>query len=233
MFANQTWKLSDSKSRNVSTRLFATNAVLARRLDGARGSMPFQNGFLHQKFARADLMSIRPFFSRLPMDPFLPIPMKGSRWRRFTEYQLLLLKDGSHLLTRRAHAPFVQNVEVNLLDGGIVRNFEPIEPALDEVSFFRSLLFAFFHQSQCLGLPESAEPDLTIGVHQIRITTCRDHPGVVAPEGFHQDNFLYVGIFCVERGNISGGVTSLRDFKTGEWKADTVMVCDPPIQQSW
>jgi hypothetical protein len=215
MFANRIWAFSYGKSRDVSTRLFVTNALSAGHLNGLNASMSFRIGFLHQKFAQADLMSIRPFFSRLPIDPFEHIPTNGNRRRRFTEYKLSLLKDGSRLLTRRAHEPFVQ--------GGIARDFEPIEPALDDVLSFRSLLFAFYRHSQALGLPEFAKPDITIGVHQIRITACRNRAGVVAPEGFHQDDFLYVGIFCVERGNISGGVTRLKDFKTGEWTADLML----------
>lgn len=47
--------------------------------------------------------------------------------------------------------------------------------------------------------------------------------------GFHRDGFSYVGTFCVERGNISGGDTRPRDFITGEKKADLMLEPGSPL----
>jgi hypothetical protein len=45
-------------------------------------------------------------------------------------------------------------------------------------------------------------------VHQIRVEVNNDSVTPV-PEGIHQDGYNYVGIMCVSRNNIQGGVNKI------------------------
>jgi hypothetical protein len=47
-------------------------------------------------------------------------------------------------------------------------------------------------------------------VHQIRVE-CNDNEINALPEGIHKDGFEFIGIYCVSRKNIKGGITQLYD----------------------
>ena len=47
-------------------------------------------------------------------------------------------------------------------------------------------------------------------VHQIRVE-CNENNVNPIPEGIHKDGYEFVGIYCVSRENIEGGVTQLYD----------------------
>ena len=47
-------------------------------------------------------------------------------------------------------------------------------------------------------------------IHQIRVII-DDNNNIVTPEGIHQDGYNIVGICCINRNNIEGGINNIYD----------------------
>jgi hypothetical protein len=141
------------------------------------------------------------FFENLPVDPYLE---GGYRFRRLSRFQVQ-----NNTITRLAHGHFLQTKAYNSLLGDVVREFAEIEPATIELEDFQKICLEFFDFCRlCTSFTE-------IDVHQIRTVALPHLIGHPAPEGIHQDGVDIVGIFCVNRRNIDGAVTSLFRSKTG------------------
>ncbi|WP_374974222.1 2OG-Fe dioxygenase family protein [Acinetobacter venetianus] len=99
---------------------------------------------------------------------------------------------------------FFQSNQINSYQGGITRNFPPVDKEIH--NDLENLLLE-------LNL---LKDDFYIGCHQIRITVDEKNIGCPAPEGFHQDGFDYVMIIAIAQFNISGGITLLRKHSSEE-----------------
>ena len=148
-----------------------------------------------QLLAGLHTAAFEPFFSDLPVDPYIQGKFRRRRFSRFNGMP------GS--LQRLEHKYFEQSTKVNQLAGGIKRDFPELDERLPDLEEFQRLVAAFVDFSKI-------DPMVTeMGVHQIRIVASKDEQGEPAPEGIHQDGFDFVGIFCIKRDGISGGETHL------------------------
>lgn len=150
--------------------------------------------FTLKKVNSIKLESIKPFFTKLPVDPYI----KGHyRLRRFSRFTV----SGNELI-KLSHGYFLQSKEYNPLLGNIKREFEELDDALIQLEEFKKLVLAF--SDSC-----KLHPEAEIGVHQIRITCSPMNYGNPAPEGIHRDGTDFIGIIAIDRENIQGGETHL------------------------
>ncbi|BBD67442.1 hypothetical protein NIES4072_52630 [Nostoc commune NIES-4072] len=136
----------------------------------------------------------KPFFSNMPIDPYIKGNYRSRRLSRF-------IVSGNGLI-KLPHGYFFQSKEDNPLMGGIKREFAELDDALIKLDIFKNLVLAF--SDSC-----KLHPEAEIGVHQIRITCSPGNFGNLAPEGIHQDGTDFIGIFSVDRDNIQGGEAHL------------------------
>ena len=107
------------------------------------------------------------------------------------------------------HDYFFQSSDYNPLLGDVIREYPEIEDELIKQKDFEKIILEFYEFCKlCSQYNE-------IAVHQIRTITSGSNIGEPAPEGIHQDGVDLVGIFCVNRENIAGGITKLCQSKDG------------------
>lgn len=159
--------------------------------------MPLPADFTYalERFPAAGLADLRPFYDRLPLDPYI---QGVFRRRRFSHF--LGPATG---LRRLDHMYFLQSKQINRVAGGMKREFQELEEGFAAMPGFQAMVAAFH---DFIGIdPETRE----IGVHQIRILCSPEFAGTPAPEGIHQDGFDHIGIFCVARHHIQGATTRI------------------------
>jgi hypothetical protein len=150
--------------------------------------------FTFKKVNSIALEKIKPFFSNLPVDPYI----KGNyRYRRLSRF---IVSDNE--LIKLPHGFLYQSKDYNPLMGDIKREFEELEDALIELDEFKKMILAF--SDSC-----KLHPEAEIGIHQIRTTCSPMNFGNPAPEGIHRDGTDFIGIFSIDRDNIQGGQTHL------------------------
>lgn len=142
-----------------------------------------------------DLEKLEMFFENLPVDPYLD---GGYRFRRLSRFQIL-----DNQLFQLPHRHLFQTKNYNPLLGDVEREFAEMEPGLMKLEDFQRVCLEFFDFCRL------CTPFNEIDVHQIRTVALPGAIGHPAPEGIHQDGVDLVGIFCVTRRNIAGGLTSL------------------------
>ncbi|MFI9049231.1 2OG-Fe dioxygenase family protein [Streptomyces sp. NPDC053427] len=131
------------------------------------------------------------------------------RERRYSEFSYDTA-DGSMALL--AHVPYSQTMEVNYLNGGIERHFEPFEAHVAESPVLRSVF------EWCAGsLTEIVgEAAWKIQTFQNRILARGEEDGQPTPEGMHRDGVDFVLTLLIERESIDGGVSAVYDAQTRE-----------------
>ncbi len=186
-----------------------------------------QNTFQKQNFScitdyaletinSVDLKKITHFFDNLSGDKYLKgnyrfrglsrfkideRPCRGSLGKRTREF------DGK--VVKFPHNYFFQSSDYNPLLGDVIREYPEIEDELIKQKDFEKIILEFYEFCKlCSQYNE-------IAVHQIRTITSEENIGEPAPEGIHQDGVDLVGIFCVNRENIAGGITKLSQSKDG------------------
>lgn len=134
-----------------------------------------------------------PSFEHLPDNPYADGSYRLRRYSRF------VFRDDS--LQRLPTKAFVQDASINHFQGDVERIYPEIEQqTVTDPAFLE--LFEHFQKMADIG------DGSTIEVHQMRIFA--DHHQVdVAPEGVHQDGFDRIGIYVIQRHNISGGEVSI------------------------
>ena len=148
-----------------------------------------------EKFAALNAAIFEPFFSNLPVDPYIQGQFRRRRFSRFT--------GTPENLHRLEHKYFIQSAQVNQLAGGVKRDFLELEENLTQLPEFQVLVSAFIDFSKIDSMVTE------MGVHQIRIVASKSEQGEPAPEGIHQDGFDFVGIFVIQRRDITGAETHL------------------------
>lgn len=146
-----------------------------------------------QTFPGAGLGDLRPFYDRLPLDPYINGVFRRRRFSHFL--------GPAQRMRRLGHMDFVQSKAVNQLVGGMRRNFEELEDGFIAMPALQAMVARFI---EFMGIdPETRE----YGVHQIRILCSPAFAGSPAPEGIHQDGFDWIGMYCVDRQAIEGATT--------------------------
>jgi len=157
------------------------------------------------RFAVVDLPKPPPevmaAFEDLPQDPYTP---GGHRSRRFSQFKMIF-DEGRWRLERLPHRPFIQASDYNPLVGGVARELEPltIDPGPQVISGAESF-------------PLDTAEIWQVNVHQCRVVTAPDLPGVSVPEGPHHDGHDFGMLAVFRRYNISGGETQLMPNEGGE-----------------
>ena len=154
----------------------------------------YATSFGIEKVNSIKLEGFKPFFNNLPVDPYLK---GGYRLRRLSHFQI-----SEDKLIQLPHGCLFQSRDYNPVAGDIKREFEEIEDSLITLDEFKKLILEF--SSYC-----KLQPEVSIGVHQIRTACALGSFGNPAPEGIHRDGCDFIGIFSVDRQNIQGGETHL------------------------
>ena len=117
--------------------------------------------------------------------------------------------------------PFRQSGAYNNYLGDVIREYPPIYSDYVQENAFQKLLNEFYYEknkkTEKIVFRKDHEP--TIHVHCIRVKTDLNDPlspKELAPEQMHQDGYARVGIVCVARENIIGGLTTLSEDKECE-----------------
>ena len=142
-----------------------------------------------------DLDELVYFFNNLSSDCYLE---EKYRFRALSRFQVI-----DNRIVKLPHDLFFQSGQYNPLLGDVVREYPEIEDKLIQLKGFQEIIKEFYEFCKlCSSHTE-------IAVHQIRTTTSAKQVGQPAPEGIHRDGVDLVGIFCVNRDQIEGGITSL------------------------
>jgi hypothetical protein len=143
------------------------------------------------------LEALRDSWERLPRDTYL----RGGGDYRARRHSCFVQTPGGSLaaVPHRAHW---QPTDYNALHGGLVRWFEPIEPAVLAAPAWARLLEAIGEVFAALR----PVPRWFIEAHQFRIDTSKGI-GRPTPEGAHRDGVDFVAVILVGRRHIIGGET--------------------------
>lgn len=143
-----------------------------------------------------ELMALRPSWNDLPPDGYLK---DGGRYRR--RRHSCFVVEGTHVV-QSPHRAHWQPVEYNALHGGMLRWFEPVDPAVVVQPAWTRLLQAMARVASDLKGPRP----WYLEAHQFRIDTAGGI-GRPTPEGAHRDGVDLVAVFLVARAGIKGGET--------------------------
>lgn len=167
-------------------------------------------------------------WDRLGDDRFMA---DGGRYRRRRHATFAV---GSGEIERRPHQPHYQSRDYNMLNGGIERWFDPVEPEVGAGAALRGILS--FADRVFSGLTPHGPPLWHVEVHQFRIETALDAAGLPTPEGLHRDGVDWVLVLLVARHNVEEGVTKIHGADREECGSfclatpfDTVLVDDRRI----
>ncbi|EFL29146.1 putative agglutination protein [Streptomyces himastatinicus ATCC 53653] len=153
----------------------------------------------------ADWDTFADSWSRLPVDAFMA---HGETYRRRRHSVFNVYADG--LIDELEPRPYLQSPDINHLNGGVLRTYEPIETAITSGSLFRGLLAG-------LTAVLTEVHGFDVWHHQCfqnRITTSSEQTGNPTPEGMHRDGVDYVVTLLVRRCGIEGGRSGLYDAVT-------------------
>ena len=153
-------------------------------------------------FQESDEQALKSSFDDLVRDRFMG---DGGtyRYRRFSRFTLSLV-EGQASLSPRDGNSICQALEDNRLNGGRIREFEPLRSLVAENTLLRSIM----EQDASLALeyePEFGRRETIVGVHQIRTLAELDQVGLPTPEGIHRDAERLTFQHFVGRHNASGG----------------------------
>lgn len=120
------------------------------------------------------------------------------RYRRYGQFDL----DGaSGELTQLPHGPYRQESDVNPLNGGVERHFDPLTEEFVGSPVLRNLL-------RTLGdwyTRIEGHPHWNVKLHPYRIIASADTAGQPAPEGRHRDGVTFIHSLLIKRTNVIGG----------------------------
>ncbi len=151
----------------------------------------------------------------------------GGRYRRRRHGAFAVGADG---IVRKPHQPHYQSRDYNMLNGGIERWFEPIEPDVAAGAPMQGLVG--FADRVFTPLSPPRDGDWHVEVHQFRIEAGKE-PGLPTPEGLHRDGVDWVLVTLIARHNVREGVTKIHGPDKAECGSfclaepfDTVLVDD-------
>lgn len=104
------------------------------------------------------------------------------------------------------HKPYSQPTYINSLNGGIDRQFDPLEDYVVENDFFIGFLKWC---AEVFNQVENKKQNWNIKIHPYRILAQEGVAGLPTPEGIHRDGVSYIIIMMVRRFNIVGGQSTI------------------------
>lgn len=150
---------------------------------------------------QVDISALAPYFDNMPIDPYVP----GG----FRLHRLSCLKFMGDYLELMPHRKIFQSKYINPVAGDLVREYAPIQRTMLKEPALIELVKIYCHFS---GLDEGTVFD----IHMLRTQVVKDAIAEAAPEGIHRDDVDFLGIFCVNRHNITGGCTFIYNEKDDE-----------------
>lgn len=151
-----------------------------------------------QGFALIDLPPVErrilDSYDDCPHDAFMG---NGTRYKRFSQYKLTP-EQGHWRFDLLPHRDYTAFRKFNPVGGGIRRPYEPIQ-----VDFTRLIRHGVDR------LPLDPGEAWQINVHQNRTRASLEKPGVLTPEGVHQDGHEFVMIAVLRRESVEAGETRL------------------------
>jgi len=167
-------------------------------------------------------------WDRLGDDRFMA---DGGRYRRRRHATFAVGPDG---IVRQPHQPHYQSRDHNMLNGGIERWFEPVEPDMALGATLRGVIG--FADRTFSSLSGGQRHRWHVEVHQFRIEAGTGTLGLPTPEGLHRDGVDWVLVMLMARRNVHEGVTRIHGSDRTEIGAfcltqpfDTVLVDDNRI----
>jgi hypothetical protein len=140
----------------------------------------------------------------MPIDPYMA---DGGRYRR-RRYATLSCDDAGNMVLESDQTHY-QSLDYNKLNGGIAREFEPIQPEVIEGATMQSILQFCFRTFSHL----SPDNQWRLEVHQFRIEASNHTLAQPTPEGVHRDGVDYVLVLMIKRENILSGTTTMYDLE--------------------
>ncbi|MFJ6618282.1 2OG-Fe dioxygenase family protein [Kitasatospora sp. NPDC091335] len=148
------------------------------------------------------------FWENLPLDPHMG---DGGVYRR-RKYSAISYDLDADTVRVVDQEGFLQSKEINKLNGGVVRRFEPVDPALLDTPVFRRVLAHFATRIEEAAPDGEQVPRVRhVNIHQHRIVATEGEAGNPTPEGIHRDGVEHIVMMLVARQGIAGGVSTLYD----------------------
>ena len=151
-----------------------------------------------------------PAVSREVLDSYDDCPWdeymgNGTRYKRFSQYRMTWDEATGWNFELLAHRDYTTFKKFNPVAGGVRRQYQPIQVDFTPVI-----------RAAAEGIPLDPSESWQINVHQNRTCATPDKPGVLTPEGVHQDGHQNVMIAILRRVNVLGGETRLWDLGASE-----------------
>lgn len=127
------------------------------------------------------------------------------RYRRYSQFELDALTGA---LVRLPHGPYEQPLYINKLNGGIPREFDPLEDEMTENALFEAMLRSL---ASLFDKASDYASNWNIRLHPYRILADDGVPGNPTPEGLHRDGVDFIVTLMVKRHNVIGGETTVTD----------------------
>lgn len=124
------------------------------------------------------------------------------RYRRFSEFRVQRAQGGIKLLP---HVPYLQSKQLNYLNGGVDRAYEPMLEAAAASPVFRQILL---RTADILG-EATDEDEFLVQVFQNRIVADDAAAGQPTPEGRHRDGVDFVLSLLISRAGVAGGTSQV------------------------
>ncbi len=138
------------------------------------------------------------------------------RLRRYSEFLVDAEKEG---LTLLPHVAYSQPRDINYLNGGIDRDFEPFEEHIADSAMLSDIL------RWCAGTLNAVNGHgrWKVQSFQNRILARDAEAGQPTPEGLHRDGVDYVLTLLIDRESIEGGVSSVYAADTRECLTEVLL----------
>lgn len=143
------------------------------------------------------------YWNRLTLDQFMG---DGGtyRLRRYGQFET----DSDGTLRQLPHGPYEQPSYINRLNGGIAREFDPLEEGFARHTVLHGILNALL---KIVNSVESSDTPWNVRLHPYRIVAKPGVAGQPTPEGLHRDGVHYIVSMMVKRTNVVGGESSFTD----------------------
>ncbi|MFE7191395.1 2OG-Fe dioxygenase family protein [Kitasatospora sp. NPDC057541] len=138
------------------------------------------------------------------------------RERRYSEFSHDAAQGRTALLP---HVPYSQTKEINYLNGGIERHFDPFERHVAE----SPVLNTIFQWCADILARTTGTAHWKVQSFQNRILARSTEAGQPTPEGIHRDGVDFVLTLLVGRESIDGGTSALYDARTRECRAEVLL----------
>ncbi|MER5546216.1 2OG-Fe dioxygenase family protein [Streptomyces sp. NPDC002589] len=150
----------------------------------------------------ADWARLAAHWDELTLDTY----MADGGTYRFRRYGQFDLDPAAGELTLLPHEPYRQETDVNPLNGGIERIFDPLTESFVRDPLLRSVLVALGRIfSAALGRDADGTRRWNVKLHPYRISASAGQVGQPAPEGRHRDGVTFITSLLIGRTNVGGG----------------------------